>query len=199
MSSLVETLAKQLGGSNMRQMTNALGGADENQVSAAISGALPMLLGALANNTKSPEGANALLGALDRDHDGGVLDDVAGFLGRGETSDGSAILGHVLGGRRAGAEKALGQMSGLDAGQAGRVLSMLAPLVLGALGREKRNQGLDATALAGLLGNERSKAEEMEPGAMGLFSKLLDQDGDGDITDDLGRLGTGLLGRLFRG
>ena len=59
-----------------------------------------MLVGALARNAQDPSKAGALSNALSRDHDGSVLDDVAGYLGRGDDADGDGILGHVLGGKQ---------------------------------------------------------------------------------------------------
>ncbi len=198
MNSILDTLAAQLGGGATQRLAAALGGADEKKVGDAVSGALPLLMGALAKNSANPNGASALLGALDENHDGSILDDVSGYLGRGDVRPGTAILKHVLGGKQTNAAGALGKMSGLDAGQAASVLALLAPVVLGALGKARRTDGLDAPALAGLLRNEQSRASSAEPGAMRVFSRLLDQDGDGDVSDDLARMGQGLLGNLFR-
>ena len=159
-----------------------------------------MLVGALANNTNQSGGAQALLGALDRDHDGSVLDDVAGFLGQsGAAGLGGGILGHVLGGRRQGAERAVGKVSGLDSGQAGQLLAMLAPLVMGALARQRRSQNLDAGGLAGMLAGERRRVEQAQPQAGSLLQQVIDRDGDGDITDDLAQMGAGLLGSFLKG
>jgi hypothetical protein len=194
----METLAQQLGGSGTRQLAQALGGADERKVGGAIGGALPLLLGALAKNSSSGTGATALLGALDRDHDGSILNDLGGFLGQGNAQPGAAILGHVLGGKQNNAAAAVSKMSGLDTGQAATLMSLLAPIVLGALGKQKRQQGFDASALAGMLNREQASASSAAPDAMRVFSRLLDQDGDGDIKDDLARVGTGLLGQLFK-
>jgi hypothetical protein len=194
----MESLARELGGPGTRQLAQALGGADERRVGDAISGALPLLLGALAKNSSNSPGASALLAALDRDHDGSILDDLAGFIGRGDAQPGAAILGHVLGGSQRNAAAAISQTSGLDSGQAARLLSMLAPIVLGALGRQQRRQGLDAAALADALNREQAQVGSVAPDAMRVFGRLLDQDGDGDIKDDLARAGTGLLGQLFR-
>lgn len=51
--------------------------------------------------------------------------------------DGSGILKHILGGKQSGAIDMISQKSGLDSSSAGSLLSMLAPLVVGALGKGK--------------------------------------------------------------
>lgn len=194
MSSILDLLTSQLGGEQTRQISRAIG-ADEGSTSRAISDALPMLLGALSKNASSSDSASGLASALDRDHDGSILDDLGGFLGRGDASPGQAILGHVLGGRQPQAESGLAQASGLDRGSAGKLLALLAPVVMGAVGKQKRQDALDIGSLAGLLGTEARQAERQAPDAMGMLSNLLDADGDGSVADDVGGLLGGLLGR----
>ena len=60
------------------------------------------ILGAMANNASKPGGADSLLGALQKDHDGSILDNLGGFLGQPNTDDGNGILGHVFGNSRPG-------------------------------------------------------------------------------------------------
>lgn len=198
--SLLEILSQQLGGDAIQQISRQVG-ADSDSTSKAVSGALPLLVAALAKNSSDTGGAQALAGALDRDHDGSILDDLGSFLGNGNTavSKGDDILKHVLGGRRQGAESALGQMSGLDGQKIAQILSMLAPIVMGAVGRQQRQGGLGPNQIGEMLGGERRRAEQMEPGAMGMLGSLLDSDGDGDVKDDLARIGMGMLGKMLGG
>ena len=197
--SILDLVTQSLGGGGARQIGDQLG-IDEGSAAKAISGALPVLVGALARNTASSEGAGALASALDRDHDGSVLDDLAGFLGGGGAqSTGEGILKHVLGGRRQQVQNGLGQASGLDAGKAGQLLAMLAPIVMGALGKARRGRGLDPDGLGAMLGQERRRIERQEPGLGGLLGNLLDADGDGSVMDDLGKIGGSLLGNLLGG
>ncbi|RIJ91070.1 MAG: hypothetical protein DCC44_09840 [Acidobacteria bacterium] len=82
--------------------------AEPSLVNSAISMALPAILGGLANNASTPEGAESLNSALDRDHSsGGILDNLGGLAGTifggGQqqapppAADGGGILGHILG------------------------------------------------------------------------------------------------------
>jgi hypothetical protein len=195
---LLDDLTQQLGAGTVQNLSRQLG-ADEGATGKALSAALPMLMGALSRNASRPEGADALSRAVDRDHDGGILDDIPGFLKNFQSSQGDGILGHVLGNRRGAVEAGISRTSGLDAGSVSKLLAMVAPLVMGALGRAKRGGGMDAGALSQMLGTESKRVEEAMPGAGGLLSSLLDQDGDGQVADDVANLGMNLLGKFLGG
>jgi hypothetical protein len=196
MPSLIEGLLSQLGGATAQQIGRQIG-ADPAKTQTAIAAAVPMLLGALSRNAASPAGASALSGALARDHDGSVLDNLGGYLQAFQTGPGEGILGHVLGATRSTMESNLSKVSGLDLTSVSRLLTVLAPLVMGALGRTQKSQGLDAGSLASLLGHEKQAAAGAVPGMAGLLG-LLDRDGDGDVVNDVAK-GLGSLGKLFGG
>jgi hypothetical protein len=195
MPSITDVLGQALQGGALDQIAAQLG-TDQATASSAVSSALPMLVGALARNASSEAGAQSLSGALERDHDGSVLDDVSGFIGGGSAaSSGAGILGHLFGGQQSAVSQAVGQSSGLDGQAAGQLLAMLAPVVMGALSRGARQGGgLDPTALSGLLGGEQASLAQQAPDAMGMLGQLLDSNRDGSIMDDLGRLATRVLG-----
>src|SRR5690625_2989998 len=77
--SLTQQLFAQLQGAPMQQISSRLG-IDEQQTSQAVGAALPLLMGALGKNASQPQGAQALLGALQKDHAGGGCN-IAGLLG----------------------------------------------------------------------------------------------------------------------
>jgi hypothetical protein len=205
-SQLLGMLSQVMGGDTNRRL-GAVIGADESKTGAALSAALPLLLAALAKNAQTPEGASSLHGALARDHDGSILENLTGLLG-GEAGgearaaglgDGEKILSHVFGGRRPQAQNAIGRASGLDGSQVAMLLAAAAPLVMGALGKLQRRDGLDANGVSALLGSERARLEHSAPGVMGLAGKVLDRDGDGDV-DAVDLAGAaGMLGKLLGG
>lgn len=185
MSALLEGILDQLGPAGMTQISQALG-VDESMAGAAIGAALPAILGGMANNAQNDQGATSLADALD-DHDVSVFGQLGELLGSGG-GDGAKILGHVLGGRRPYVEKSVANSSGLSLDLVAKLLPILAPLVMGYLSREKRDQGLDAGGLGGVLRQERHSQEQRNPGLGGLAA-ILDADGDGSMLDDvLGKL-----------
>ena len=192
---LMNLLKDQLNNPNvLAQLGNAVG-ADSAQVSQMTQLGLPALLEGLARNTKTPNGAAALASALDQHQDDSVQD-LSGFLQQVDRQDGEKILGHVFGNKTTRVENNLAQQTGLNAGQITGLLSMLAPLVIGALGNHKKEENLDANGIASLLpslGSMLGGGASSGGGLSGIAS-LLDTDKDGNFMDDL----QGFLGKLMK-
>lgn len=195
MSSILDLVTQSLGGDTTHQLSQQLG-ANPQQTQSAIAAALPMILSGLTRNAQQPGGAEALHGAL-ASHDGGILDQLGGLLGGaggGGNADGLGILRHVLGGRQEAANQAVAASSGLNAGQVTMLLATLAPIVMGALGKAQRQQGLDAGGVANMLRGEHAAHAQASPDLMGLANQLFDRDGDGNAMNDVLKGLGGLLG-----
>jgi hypothetical protein len=190
--SVLEMIQQRLGGQAVEQISRKIG-ADSGTTGNAIDAALPLLLAAMARNANDDSQARSLHAAVSQDHDGSILDDVPGYLNQDQTGSGAGILRHVLGGKQPTVQEGLGQVTGLGAGQTGQLLTMLAPLVMGALGRAKQERGLDAGGLSGLLSGESNSLRHSAPGVMNTVGRFLDRDGDGSVIDDVG----GMLGKAL--
>lgn len=190
--SLLELLQNQIGGPAVDHISQKLG-SDRGTTSNAIEAALPLLLSAVARNASNPQQAQSLDRAVSQDHDGSILNDVPGFINRAESGPGAGILNHILGGRQQSVQQGLSRATGLDTGKTAQLLTMLAPLVMGALGRAKQERNLDAGGLSNLLAGEHEHLKESAPGVMGALGRLLDHNNDGSIIDDVG----GMLGKAL--
>lgn len=178
-------------------MLSGMLGSDPKTTQNAVGTAIPALLAALNKEAATPQGANALSNALDKDHDGSILNDITGYLSSGgNLTDGNKILGHLLGSNQQNVANSLGSVSGVSGQGMNALLAGLAPLVMGAIGKDKKDEGLDASALTQLLGGSASAAKQ-ESGVMGVLNDLFDADNDGSAIDDLLNMGSGLLGGLF--
>ena len=182
-------------------MSDQMGGAPKDQTAAAANGIISTLIAAISKNAATPSGANALVSALDRDHDGSVLDDVVGFLsGQKQASNasmlnGAGILKHVLGGKQNNVVDMIGRMSGMDQSNVGKMMMMLAPMVMGALGKARNSEGLKVDGSSQLL-TQTVHSEAQQRSEMSLIGRFLDQDGDGSVLDDLANMGMkAFLGR----
>ncbi len=192
-------LGPALSGGTLQQLSSAVG-TDEQTTHRAAMAALPLILGALDRNTNDPQRAQSLAHALEKDHDGGILDNLGGFLGAltgggapaslpgvsPRAADGTGILGHIFGNQLPQVQQGVGKATGLDSGQVMKMMVALAPLVMAYLGRQKRQQNLDAGGLSEMLNREASTAQRAAPNdLMGMLGGLLDRDGDGSPINDV--------------
>ena len=153
MNDLTGTVFQQLDQSHIEGIAHQLG-IDPGQASDAIQQALPLLLGGLARNSASPQGAQSLYGALERNHAdvdvGGLLGSIfGGGSGRASAGGGGGIgdmIGAVLGGSS-------GNRAGGSAGGIGDVLGA----VLGGGGSPASN---GAGILGHIFGGRRGQAEQ---------------------------------------
>lgn len=155
MSGLEELLGGALGGDMMAKIAAELN-TDEAGAQKAVGAALPALLSKLKANADDPVKAEALATAVNRDHDGSILDSagdrVGGLLG-GADQTGSKIVGHVFGDEADAVHEQVAAAAGIDKGKAAGLLATLAPLVLGALGKSgQASGGVQAQGLSGMLG-----------------------------------------------
>jgi len=186
MNIISQMITQQVAGVAARQMAGRLG-VSEGTAQTAVQVAVPLIVEALARNSSQPEGAQALHEAVSRDHDGGIFDNLLAHFSDPGAAKGAGILSHVFGDQRASVENNLAQATGLDPNAAGSVLETVAPLVMGALGREQQQQGFDPSGLAQFLG-EQQQAQAAHPGMAGALSSLLDSNNDGSVMDDVGRI-----------
>jgi len=192
-TSVLTALEGQLGPDAIQKMSTQLG-TDTAATSNAISMAVPILLGGLAKNASNADGAASLDNALTA-HDGGILDNIGALLGTSAGGIGAGILAHILGSRRTPVEEGLGRATGLNAAQTGQLLMMLAPLVMGVLGRMKREQSIDAQKLPEVLG-QASLDMSRQSQAVGDLSRVLQKEHDSEIADEVARIGSSVLGGL---
>ena len=111
---------------------------------------------------------------------------------------GAAILGHVLGARQGAVQAGISNATGMDGASVARLLAMLAPIVMGALGRTRQQGGADF-GLTDILSGAAAHVGQSAPGGASLIEQMLDADHDGSVIDDVARMGSGLLGGLFGG
>jgi hypothetical protein len=201
MFSLQDLLGQAQGEEAVNQISQQVQ-AEPSLVNTAISAALPAILGGLARNAASPEGAESLNSALERDHsDGSILNNLGGLgnliFGGGQEAppprqaDAGGILGHILGSSQGAVVQRASEQSGLSAGQVAQIVMMLAPIVMSYLGQRKQQEGIGADGLGGLLGGLLGgAAPNAAPQSSGnvvadMASAMLDRDRDGSAMDDI--------------
>jgi len=201
MSNLMNEVSRHLNDNVIIQLSKQLGAQDPNQVKRAAQGISELLLNAIASNANNSQRGGGLFGAIQKDHDGGILGDLMNVLGgqkkvqNTSTMNGTGIVNHLLGKRQLEAAQVIQQMSGLDIFKSGVLMQLIAPVVMGVVGQKQKSNGLDLGGLAKVLmgGVKEQQGGAQGSGLGGVFGKLLDMDGDGSMMDDLLNIGMKML------
>ncbi|WP_373552128.1 DUF937 domain-containing protein [Haliscomenobacter sp.] len=186
-------------------LSQQIGGAEREQTRAAANGIVTAMSTAMSKTAGTEQGASGLMGMLDADGDGSIIDDVMNMVsgGGGQAGgqaslmqNGAGIVNSLLGGKQGGIIDMISKMSGLSGDKTGNLMSMLAPIILSALSKtgKQGGGGFDIGSILNMLQGTQQKKASGNP-AMDMIGKFLDKDGDGDFTDDL----LGGLSGLFGG
>ena len=185
-TNLVSEISEVLSSTVVSRIASGLG-LNQSSTQKAIVAAVPALLAALISYVSKPQGA-AKLNEIVQKQEPGVLASLASAIGQPSqkalVDQGASVLTSLFGGKTLSAlTGAVGQYAGLDGGNAKSLMGLLGPVVLGVLGREQRDRGLDASGLASLLTSQKSNVIGALPSG---FSKYL---GDSGILDDVSASG----------
>ena len=159
---LIELITGNAGNQVASQAENKFG-ISKNQIIALLAVAAPLVISYLRKKSQeNPNEAEALNNALDKDHDGSILDNPAQVEAR--VQEGGSILDHIFGGQKAQVENQLSQNTGISMDKIGPVLAMLAPLIMGYIGKEKQSNGVNSGGglgdlLGGILGGAQNQAQ----------------------------------------
>ena len=192
----LEALLGLLQGQDIENLASQVGG-NEGEVKNGVMAALPAMLAALGKNAGTEKGAEELNNALEKKHDGSILDNLSGYLSNPDLKDGAGILNHLFGNQTSNVANAVSQSSGLDTNGSMKMLQMLAPVLMGMLGQQKKQNNLDAKGLGSLTSMLASNfgSEAGTSGIMETVTNLLDANKDGNVVDDI----MGMVGKFFGG
>ncbi len=184
MSTMIEDILAQISPEELAAQL----GTDQDTAMDAARKALPALLGGLSSNV-SAGGGDALGAALQRDHDGSLLDRPHPLLAS-DAADGEKIVRHIFGDQDNQVLDRLGATSRGGSSLFSKLLPILAPLVLAWLSK-RLGAGLGGGAAAG------DAAQNQSGGGLG---SILGQLAGGQSSGGAGGAGGGLgdlLGSLL--
>src|SRR5581483_5090451 len=163
----------------------------------AVDGAVPSVLAGLLNfasaNTDGPTRLVSLLAQGNYANYANLLGNPSDLLSGGSSTQdllkaGKDLLGIVFGGKLGALTDLIANSSGIKSASASSLLSLIAPLVLGLLGREAAPQGLNPSSLMSLLLSQKGLISRAAPaglaGVLGLAN--------------MGNLGSGLADTAAR-
>ena len=203
MATITDELRKYITPETIQKLSTQVDAKEENTAQ-AVNALIPMMLGGLSKNVEQ-DGAASLNRALENDHDGTVLEQLGSLFSSGagmgsvntqsKALNSAGILGHLFGAQQSSVQNGVSQATGLNAGQVSNLMSLLAPVVMGAVGRAKRQNNLNQDQVADLVKREREDIEQQVPEAKGgKLNSLLDSNNDGKVnmSDDIAKVGMAL-------
>src|SRR5215510_1183559 len=181
-SNLVSEIVEVLSPTITSSIASALG-LNQTSTQKAVVAAVPALLASLISYVSKAQDANKLNEVV-RKQDPGMLSSLATAIGepgqKALIDQGASVLTSLFGDKTfSGLSQAVGQYAGVGEGGAKSLLGILGPVVLGVLGKEPRDRGLDASGLANLLISQKNNVSAALPSG---FSKYLSAAG---IPDDV--------------
>ncbi|WP_187477451.1 DUF937 domain-containing protein [Amniculibacterium sp. G2-70] len=187
--SLLDLLTGNSGDQVAQEAENRFG-ISKGQILALLAVAAPIIISQLRKNSEnSSEEAENINNALNK-HNGSVLNNPT----EASEADGNSILSHIFGNNKANVESQLAQSSGISMDKIGPILSMLAPIVMGYIGGQKQQAGVNnggglGDLLGGILGNAQSQSQASNDPLSNILGSVLgggNQQNGGGIGDLLG-------------
>ena len=178
---LLETFTDALGSQLVNQASKYLG-ESESGTKSAVNMLLPALLGGLAKQGSTTEGAAGLLKTLSGSNvDSGLLGNLAGLFSGGSRTDSLVSLGTSLarglfGDKVGSLVDTVASATGLKSSSSSNLLYMALPLLFGYIKKLVSERNLDASGLMRMLGEQvgllKGKVDNRVTNALGLGSFL---------------------------
>jgi OmpA-OmpF porin, OOP family len=155
------------------QKVGSFVGESESATQKAMNGIVPTLIAGLANQASTSGGAEKLSRMLDTGkYDGSALNNLGSLFSGGETTQkavtqGKDILSSLLGNKTEGLIDQIARFAGIRTGSASSLLALALPLILNLLGRQRSTIGQSPSALAALLGEQKSFLSGLLPAGIG--------------------------------
>lgn len=154
-------------------------GIDQNIAQKAVGGAVPAILAALSDLVATPAGTNQLSKLLSQQQGGNVADTLRNAGPEGLAQAGSSMLSGLFGSKTMDSmAQVVGRFAGTGDSGGRSLLSVVGPIVLGALSHQQRASGLDTNGLASLLRSQKDQIVAAIPpgladqlGSAGLIDK----------------------------
>ena len=158
---------------NLLTKISGLLGENKSGVTSAVGSALPSILLGLMQKGSEPNGAASLIKMIQEGkHDGGILDNLGSVLGGGSAttdfvSSGKNLFGSLFGGKAGGITDIIASVSGISKNAIASLLGILAPIVMGFLGKTLKAQGsLNPAGLTSLLLGQKDYIKSALPSGL---------------------------------
>jgi outer membrane protein OmpA-like peptidoglycan-associated protein len=146
-------------------------GESETGVRKALTGIVPAVLGGLATKSSTGAGADAVFRMVNEQSQAQA--EPAGLFGNDNTSllnKGAALLGNIFGDKVSSLAGLLSGFSGIRPTSASSLLSIVAPIIVGFLGKHASSNHLNASGLSNLLSSQKGNINLAVPSGLNLES-----------------------------
>ncbi len=153
-------------------------GEKEEKVKIAIEGLVPTFVGGLMKRASNEAGATTLMNVVNKgNHDGSIIEQLDDLLKNKESfagfvEKGNSVVSMLLPDKKSSIATMISQFAGVRNSSATALLSVVAPLVIGKLGKMVNSQSLDKTGLANIILDQRSSLLDETPES--LQPKMID-------------------------
>lgn len=168
---LLEIVKKQLS-SDILQKAAAFVGEDIGATQKALNAILPSLLGGIVNQSTSISSATNLMNTLTSDgHDGSIFNSLSNLLNGGSATQGllaagDGIIKNLFGNKTSGIVDWIASYAGIKTGSASGLMSMVAPVVMGAIGKQILGSQTGISGLMNLLSGQNNFIKNALPAGL---------------------------------
>lgn len=188
------SLMDMIKGAVSKQVMGQIGGilgTDEKKTASVFDNAAGSILGGLIKKSGTPNGSKDIFDMATKQDDG-ILDKLGDILGNKDaTADlqksGGGVLDGIFGSQQTGMVGTIAKALGLEGNVMGTLMKMLAPIVMGVIGRHIKSKAMDAVGLGSFLGEQKSSLGFMP-------SSLTEGLGFGNLLGNVGDAGKAALG-----
>lgn len=169
---LLDLIGKQLTSNTTSSIASFLG-ESQSATRSGIEAILPTILGGLVSNGSTKSGAEGLLDMINKgNHDGSIFDNLSGILSGGSSTSsltkiGGSVLSSIFGNKQNSILDKIISITGLGRNSSSSLMSMLAPMVIGMIGKQVKKSNLGVSGLMDLLLGQKSFLKSALPSGMG--------------------------------
>ncbi|PWK29394.1 OmpA family protein [Arcicella aurantiaca] len=153
-------------------------GEKEDKVKTAIEGLIPTFVGGLMKRASNEAGATTLMNVVKKgNHDGSIIEQIGNLVNNKDNfaqvvEKGNGLVSMLLPDKKSSIATMISQFAGVRNSSATSLLSIVAPIVVGKLGKMVATQNLDKAGLANTLLDQRSILLDETP--ENLQTKMID-------------------------
>ena len=152
----------------VKQAASSLG-ESESGISSAIGSLVPTILGGMLNKTNDTAGFGQIFDMISSKENAGFLDNLGGLVGGGNLAQGDpkdiagGLMGSLFGNKVGGILDLVGSLAGVKRSSSSGLLGMVAPMIMGYLGKKVLGGGLNASGLLDMLTGQRQNITSAMP------------------------------------